>query len=245
MKKQTEKMKKQPENIFDKYGDEPTIMDAIEHKKQTEREIEHKKANNLWLSVGASNHTSSERQVEDFYATDKTAVDRLMFSKKEYAPDKDAVIWECAVGNGVLAERLQGFGYTVVGSDLVDRSNGKYPVADFLKTKREDDDSKLCIFTNPPYSVATNFVKHAVEMLKPGERCYMLLRTLFLEGQKRQKELFQNPNIQLAYVLQFGKRINCRKNGIDNGTSGAQAYAWFVFEKPVDGKKKPTIVDWI
>lgn len=236
-------------------SDEPTIMDAIEDVKETEKKIERKKqtdANKLWKTLGASNHCDEERQAEDFYETDPSAVDRLLSAPQIYHPDKDALIWECAVGRGALADRLQHFGYTVSGSDLIDRSNGRYPVADFLTTSRDaNDDGKLCIFTNPPFYLAEKFIKHAVDMLKPGERCYMLLKTLFLEGQKRFATLYNDPKYCPNVVLVFSKRINCYKNGEKTKNAGAQSYCFYVWEKqekyedkPQIERKKP-IIDWI
>ena len=58
--------------------------------------------------LGANNHSLSEREENDFYATDPTAIDDLLsvetFSKN---------IWECAVGQGHLAQRLKEQGYIV------------------------------------------------------------------------------------------------------------------------------------
>lgn len=233
-------------DLFEKYGDEPTIMEAIEDIKETEKKIEHKKqtdANKLWKTLGASNHTGNQRQAEDFYETDPEAIDRLVNSKPEYAPDKNSLCWECAVGRGSLADRLEQFGYEVYGSDLIDRANGKYDTLDFLQSTRPATNGKpLTIITNPPFQVAESFVTHACSLIKPGERVYMLLKTLWLEGQKRQKLIYKNPEIQLKYLLQFSKRVSCFKDGEQTGHSGAQAYAWYVFEKP---EKPLPVIDWI
>ena len=226
-------------DIFEKYGDEPSILDAIDHAKQV-------RANKVWKTLGASNHVEEERQAEDFYETDPSAVNRLMQASNIYHPGKDALIWECAVGRGALAHKLEEFGYTVVGSDLIDRSNGEYPVSDFFKTDRGADEGKLCILTNPPYSMATDFILHSMKMLKPGEKCYMLLKTLFLEGQTRRKKIFDNPGISLDYVLQFSKRINCYKDGIKTENGGAQSYAWYIFRKVGENEpKRMPQIDWI
>ena len=56
----------------------------------------------IYVTLGASNHVEEERQEDDFYATDPTAIDDLLryetFNKN---------IWECACGQGHLAERLK------------------------------------------------------------------------------------------------------------------------------------------
>ena len=64
------------------------------------------------------------------------------------------------------------------------------------------------IITNPPYSIAEEFVRKSIEVLQSGHKVAMLLRLNFLEGQKRRK-LFEKYNPCRIYV--FSKRINCQK----------------------------------
>ena len=35
-------------------------------------------SNSIWKTLGASNHTDKERQSEDYYATDSSAIDKLL-----------------------------------------------------------------------------------------------------------------------------------------------------------------------
>ena len=69
--------------------------------------------NSAFKQLGASNHCEEEREENDFYATDPTAIDDLL---KYETFDKN--IWECAVGQGHLAERLKKYGYTVKCTEL-------------------------------------------------------------------------------------------------------------------------------
>ena len=79
-----------------------------------------------FVQMGASNHSILEREENDFYATEPSAIDDLLsvgtFSKN---------IWECAVGQGHLAERLKEHGYTVKCTDLVDRGYPNTEIVDF------------------------------------------------------------------------------------------------------------------
>lgn len=70
----------------------------------------------IWKTLGASSHTEEERQKDDYYATDPTAIDKLLTVEKPYP-----IIWECACGEGHLSERLKKFGYLVYSTDLIDR----------------------------------------------------------------------------------------------------------------------------
>ena len=80
-----------------------------------------------WATLGASNHTERARAEHDYYATDPTAVEKLLSVE---TPSKQ--IWECAVGEGHLADALKARGYVVYASDVVDRGYPSTRVADFL-----------------------------------------------------------------------------------------------------------------
>ena len=98
-----------------------------------------------FVQMGASNHSLLKREENDFYATEPSAIDDLLsvetFSKN---------IWECAVGQGHLAERLKERGYKVECTDLVDRGYPNTEIVDFLK---EQYSSAGDIITNPPKTV--------------------------------------------------------------------------------------------
>jgi len=83
--------------------------------------------NSIWKTLGASNHTTEERQPDDFYATDPCAVDKLL--SVENPAHK---IWECAAGAGHLAERLKEYGYDVYATDIKERGYGLDSIKDFL-----------------------------------------------------------------------------------------------------------------
>lgn len=194
-------------------------------------------SNSIWKTLGASNHTEKDRQNEDYYATDKVAIDGL--NSVWEIPQN---IWECACGAGDLSKRLEELGHTVYSTDLVDRGYGKGNT-DFLKTTELPRDC-TCILTNPPYNKALEFVNHSLELLPQGGYCVMFLKTTFLESKKRYNKLFSiNPP---KYMFQFVSRILCAKNGdfktMIAGGGSAVSYAWFVFQKGYNGD---TIIRWI
>lgn len=73
--------------------------------------------NNVYKTLGASNHTDRERQTEDYYATDPVAVQRLL-EVEQFSKD----IWECASGEDHLANALRDAGYKVRASDIIKRT---------------------------------------------------------------------------------------------------------------------------
>lgn len=201
--------------------------------------------NSVFKTLGASNHTERGREKHDYYATEPIAVDGLV----DYYEIPLDPIWECACGEGHLTNRLRSFGYRVVSSDIIDRMGSAQRIMNFLKCTEMpvyagyDGIPEPCkhIITNPPYKYAMEFVLHAIKLLPEGGLGAFLLKTTFLEGQKRFEELFRV--YPLKVVLQFVRRIKCAKNG-DFGDIGssAMAYAWYVWEK---GCRTEPIIRWI
>lgn len=153
--------------------------------------------NSVFMTLGASNHTDKEREKDDFYATEPRAIDALLASPVMMSLPKK--VWECACGTGTLSERLEYFGYNVVSSDLVNRGYGQ--TVDFLKCRNMPQDCK-CTIINPPYKYASEFVKHGIELLPEGGLCIMFLKTQFLEGQKRWKEIYSSTPPQVGVAVQ-------------------------------------------
>lgn len=134
--------------------------------------------------MGASNHSDSDREVNDFYATDPAVLDLL--SRKYEIPE---VVLEPACGTGCLSQWLVDKGHKVYSSDIVDRGYGE--VCNFFETLAIPDDCD-CILTNPPYKYATEFVLHSLELLRTGGQAVFFLKTTFLETERRYNEIFRN-----------------------------------------------------
>lgn len=75
--------------------------------------------NTVFGIIAASNHSDTERQENDYYATDPSAIDFLL---EKATLNKN--IWECACGAGHLSKRLTELGYNVRSTDLIDRGIG-------------------------------------------------------------------------------------------------------------------------
>lgn len=70
--------------------------------------------------LGASNHSETDRQSEDFYATCQDAIDKL--ASKFEIPH---IVLEPCCGQGHLSERLKELGHEVWSYDIVDRGYGE------------------------------------------------------------------------------------------------------------------------
>ena len=191
----------------------------------------------VFTTLGASNHSSEERESNDYYATHPDAINYL--KKKIELPH---LILEPACGEGHLSERLKELGHEVMSYDIVDRGYGE--VQNFFEMLTAPTDKDFAIVTNPPYKYAMEFVSHSMELVPDGMLVCMFLKTTFLEGKRRYNELFRfTPPL---CVLQFVARILCAKNGDFDAMrakgGSAAAYAWFIWRKGYNGK---TTVDWI
>ena len=136
----------------------------------------------VFVCNGATGHGLSEREKNDFYATDPIAI-KLLLEKETFNKD----IWECACGAGHLSEPLKENGYNVLSTDLIDRGYGDGCI-DFLKY---DGKWNGDIITNPPYKYAKEFVQKALDIIPTGNKVAMFLKLTFLESYGR-KELFDN-----------------------------------------------------
>jgi hypothetical protein len=196
--------------------------------------MELKKRNVAYLLLGASNHTNSIRQLQDYYATEPKAAELLL--KVETFNNN---IWECACGEGHLARVFEKYGYNVKASDLIDRGYGEVKDFLFFNDSKWDGD----IITNPPYNKAEEFIRKAIEIIPIGNKIAMFLRLQFLES-KRRKQLFKEYPPKVIYIS--SSRIMTAKNGefekYRNSVGSAIAFAWYIWQK---GYKKETILKWI
>lgn len=190
--------------------------------------------NSIYKTLGATNHTSEERQVEDYYATDPKAAE-LLLQLEKFSEN----IWECACGEGHLSKVFEKAGYKVKSTDLIDRGFGETGY-DFLNVDNTHWDGD--IITNPPYKFAQEFIQKSLDIIPEGRKVAMFLKVQFLEGKGRKHMFIANPP-KTVYVS--SSRLLCAKNAefdkmIANGGS-AVAYAWYVWEK---GFKGTTELKW-
>lgn len=180
-----------------------------------------------FVTLGATNHSQSERESNDFYATEPKAIKLLMEVEKF-----NHNIWECCCGTGHLSEAMKELGYNVISSDLIDRGYGKGGV-DFLQCNKQ---WKGDIITNPPYKFANQFIVKSLELLQTGNKLAMFLPIRYLEGKARRKIFEENPP-EVVYIS--SGRIVCAINGDFKKVKGsAMSYAWFIWKKGYKGETK-------
>jgi hypothetical protein len=187
----------------------------------------------VFSNIGATNHSISKRQNEDYYATEPKAV-RLFLEKELFGSQ----IWENACGEGHLSIEMERMGFDVFSSDLIDRGFGDGSL-DFLSLTEYYSEFGTNIISNPPYKYANDFIKIGLQVIKDGYKMAYLLPIRYLEGKSR-REIFDKYPPKKIYVS--SGRIKCAKNGeFDKMDGSAMSYAWFVWEK---GFKGETTLEW-
>ena len=182
----------------------------------------------------AIRHSLKDRG-SDLYETCPEAVHALLAIEK-----LPMWIWEPAAGRGAIVDVLRQAGHAVVATDLVDygvpmQATGR----DFL-LEREAPHQCKCILTNPPFSLATDFVRVGLRLCP---KVIMLLRLAFLESEGRSDILDGG---QLARVHVFRNRLPMlhRDGWTGNKASSTMAFGWFVFDRDHKGPAKLNRISW-
>ncbi len=190
----------------------------------------------------AGGNPANGRVENDFYATNPKAVKMLL---DEYAFNGERWLEPC-VGQGHISKTISEIynnDVIIDGIDLVDRGFPDTIVADFLTY--ESDNKYDVVISNPPFSLAQEFIEKGLSLLKDKGQMAMFLKIQFLEAGKR-KEFFEKYPPKYIYV--FRDRMATWNNGNEiNPETGKKwattmCHAWFIWEK---GSKTEPIVRWL
>lgn len=151
------------------------------------------------------------RQKDDFYPTPQYVTEALLQNYQF-----SGQIWECACGDGRMAEVLKAAGYQVISTDLIDRDYGRAGI-DFLLENTIVDN----IVTNPPFNLAFEFMEQGLRL---ADKCLALLLPIrYLTGKKRAIFYKKHPPTKIIVI----------PNKIDFIGTGnpVMEFAWFIWEK--------------
>lgn len=171
------------------------------------------------------NNASGKRRESDFYET-PYSLTRLFLEKEAHS--MPSLVLEPACGNGAIVKVLKEYGKRVMSYDKE---------TDFLKEKQGYN----YIITNPPFSIAVEFIKKAKEL---SERFTFLLPLSYLHGKKRYDEVYCDHKFPLESVYIFTRYPLLGDPIREDGKhrTGMMVYAWFTFCK--NGTAEP-VIRWL
>ena len=171
--------------------------------------------------MSATNRGGS-KEVNEAYFTPDWLCSAIIPYIKPWMPQKPRVL-EPACGRGSVSDAAKTLlGASVDSVDIVDYGYPSTIVGDFLELVPVP--AYDLIISNPPYSLAQDFVEHAMKFRRDDKSVVaMLLRVSFLGSQKRASWLRANtPSIY----------VTPRRPCFVNGRSDSAEYAWFVWRDP-------------
>lgn len=157
-----------------------------------------------------------ERKERDLYETPEWVTDALL----PYIPARVSMVWEPACASGKMSRALIGPERGVIATDIFDDQ----PL-DFLSAQDLIEPHIDAIVTNPPYALATEFIRHALKLTSEVDGFVaMLLRTDFDHATSR-ADLFDRNQFSRKVVLR--KRIRWFE---DSKGSPSFNHAWYCWD---------------
>lgn len=161
----------------------------------------------------------TERDEHDFYATTPDAINaliHLLLGRKLIEPG--AKIVEPCCGDGAISSPLEGAGFRVFSSDLIDRGYGHTGI-DFRSYPPLEEGT--WVVTNPPFKLFTDFAKTFI--VKRRGPVALLLKSTFWHAESR-SSLFRNH--RPAFVLALQWRPNMKP---EKGKGGTMDFVWVIW----------------
>ena len=184
----------------------------------------------------SATNRGKKRNEQDFYSTPTSAIESIL---NEFSLGDGIDVLEPGAGNGNIIQCLQKK-YNNLAIDAIEIRQDEYNalkqlgvnvvIDDFLNmqiSKKYD-----LIIGNPPFSLAIKFINKCLNLLKPGGTLIFLLRTAFMESDRR-FDFWQKEKNQLTGLYTLHKRPSFTGKGTD-----ATSYSWFVWQP---GNKMQTI----
>jgi hypothetical protein len=161
-----------------------------------------------------------ERPKGDFFPTPDWCTEVLL---RHFTPA--GMVWEPACGEGHMSRVIERKGHFVFSTTLYDQGYGHGRDVDFLAEK-EPMSGIYSIITNPPYSIADEFVEHAIKLMRArGGAVAMLLRNEWDCASSRRHLFMPSACFDTKIVLTKRPRWIEGSKG-----SPRHSYAWYVWD---------------
>lgn len=153
-----------------------------------------------------------QRKESDFYQTPYSITQQLL-EKEIFEYDE---VCDPACGEKAITKILENRFYCVIANDI------KFGQNFLIDTNRYKN-----IITNPPFSLANEFIEKCYQVCT--NKFALLMPLVYLHGQKRYKQgLFRGLTKVYVFTRMPMLTSEIREDGKYN--TGMQVYAWFVFE---------------
>ena len=180
------------------------------------------------VGVGKVGKRDSNGKKSDFYETPYTLT-RKFLEVENF--NKDQSICEPACGGGAITKVIKEYW----NDNLITAYDKE---TNFLWDYNEYN----YIITNPPFSLAFEFIQKAKQLAK--SKFALLLPLYYLHGKKRYDEIFSDRTYGLEKIYVFTRSPmlgeTLREDGKHN--TGMMPYAWYVWKNGYTGQP---ILDWI
>jgi hypothetical protein len=173
-----------------------------------------------------------QRDEHDFYVEEPWCAERL-FEVERF----EGGIFDPACGSGTIVRAAHAAGLDADGVDLIDRTGGRYTVADFLKAGEPADN----VVTNPPFKLARPFAEHALRFARG--KVALVLPSKWIQGDARSRWLETTPLRRVWFLCPRPSMLPGRLVlAGEKAGGGTVDYAWFVWERGFEGKPH---VEWL
>ena len=176
----------------------------------------------------SANNATGKRKKSDFYETPYTLTRK--FLDVEYF-DKSLSVCEPACGGGAITKVLKEYWED-------DKITAYDKETNFLWDYNEYNS----IITNPPFSLAFEFIQKAKQLAK--SKFALLLPLSYLHGKKRFDEIYSDRDYGLEKVYVFTRYPMLGESLREDGkyNTGMMVYAWYVWTNGYSGQP---IIDWL
>lgn len=180
---------------------------------------------------------STKRNKNDYYQTPYSMTRQLL-----EVENFEGKILEPCCGAGAIVKVLRDYDKSIDYCDL----NNEFSLTGIFKNFKDfindDFDRYDNIITNPPFSLAKEFILKAKEIT--NNKIAMLLPLNYLHGVTRYNEIYLDRKFPLKAVYVFCRYGMLEETIRDDGSyrTGMMVYAWYIWDK--DYKGEP-IIRWI
>jgi hypothetical protein len=199
--------------------------------------------NSVEEKVLTSIQRSATRQAifsgRDLYTTEPNDIARFIAAIREDGVALVSPIWEPAAGRGDISKTLIRYGYNVISTDIFPYRDGEIEISEidfFTVNACAGDFECKTIFTNPPFNMQEDFLKHALSL---NVDVIFFVRLSFLSSIRRLK-IYEKYNPSYVYV--YSARAHCYKGGDINKSQNMIDYCVIMWKPPYRGN---AILRWI